>query len=1581
MIGKKYDKGEILISFSRWKSILLLLATALFYDPKVAEAGQVGPVGPTSPTSTPGTYAVVAPSQMRPGTPFRCSLTLFSGARPVTFNLRLQQINSNVPLVSGSDTLTAISQPMTRSLTLQIPSYVPQGIYYLFVEGSGGQTFSQSKYVTLAYKQLSIFIQTDKDLYKPGQTVLFRCIAVYPNLLPYKNEINVTVYDQGNNKIKQSLNVKSTNGVIEQQLKLADQTPLGKWRIECTAGGNQEIREFTVAEYVLPKFEVSVLTPSFYLVNLNQPSLQKDLDITVKVMYTYGQPLQKGVANISVQIQPYSYESFTYPVRIYQAQVVNGASQIKVSTNDLVALLPASSGWESADQRIRLSGRIVQIKASVLENVTGVTLSGETTVPCTTYRYRLQFMDITQTTFRRGMDFTGYLRLSQFDGTPPLLDDFKNKSTGRYPSIKVTVTMYSYLSSPQYMSYTIDKTVEVQLTPSGYQFFTMKLDSNCTSVTLRADLLDPGSGSSLTDSRYLNPFNTRDNAAGIKIKVSGSDGTIQPNSVRTFTVTTSTATKTIYYQILGKGQIVTSESVSSVTAITERNVYVSITPLLAQTVAPAMTLVVWYVTDSQEIVADSIKLTVSGGFANQVSLTFDQVKVKPGDNVTLTVNSCPGSFVGILAVDQSVILLQPGNRFTQDSVSSDLEEYAPYSYSGYGYPAPPPPPGVGPRPPSPPSGPGPAPLPGPAGSSGAPGSSSGQRPLGGPMRRKRSVVPYPWGCYSLGGTDSTQVLNSAGVILITDGYIYQYSYNYYPGMPGIVGAPGAAGASGPQGQPGPSGPVGAPGNTPNSNSGSNEPPSVQKTRSNFQETFLWTSMTAGPNKSVKITAQVPDTITSWVASAFAVDDKCGLGVADVDAKLTVFQTFFISVTSPYSVVRGEEFAYLVTVFNYFNQSLTVTVTLKKSSDFMVRTGRNSAPQSVDVTMTINVPSNDAVTVYYWIVPKTLGQIPILVQAQSSAAADAMRSLLLVKPEGVEQSYSTSVLIQLPTNGQTYSSTFNTTLPPNGVVVPGSQRITCTAIGDIMGPSIQGLDKLIQLPTGCGEQNMVTMAPMVSVVKYLTATGQLTQELKDKALSYMNTGYQRELTYQHNVGSFSAFGEKSGSVGSTWLTAFVLRIFRQAKQYIPVEDDKMAKTMTWIMDQQNSDGSFKELGTLLNSNLPGGSAKGAAMTAYVLIAMCLNKDNSMINRVKYQNSVNSGTAFLLTQINSLNSDPYTLSIAIYALQTCGVSGWESAFQTLKNKAITEGGKTHWEQLPSDPTGPVGVAGLSGVSAPWTPPYLQSPSRNIELTSYVFLIMAPRKNISEYVPVCKWLVSQRNSLGGYSNTQDTVMALEALSECALLLYGNSSDGSGLNVACTGETFNYAFQPITKTNALVLQQIELPQSTTNVGIRASGKGTALVQVNVKYNVYNVQNNNGIVLYVGTTSTGNQLSVVTCSSWTGSAASGMCLLEVNILTGYQITNLDTIKNQGSGSVDRIESDKEKIVLYYNQLTKTPICRTITMRPDQMVNNVQRALVKLYRYYDKDSIKSTFYQPTNSTTDDHCVTCPQCCRVQVGKK
>jgi len=325
--------------------------------------------------------------------------------------------------------------------------------------------------------------------------------------------------------------------------------------------------------------------------------------------------------------------------------------------------------------------------------------------------------------------------------------------------------------------------------------------------------------------------------------------------------------------------------------------------------------------------------------------------------------------------------------------------------------------------------------------------------------------------------------------------------------------------------------------------------------------------------------------------------------------------------------------------------------------------------------------------------------------------------------------------------------------------------------------------------------------------------------------------------------------------------------------------------------------------------------------------------------------------------------------------CGSTRATEAFNLLKGLAIVKDGTTHWEQPQKNASqGQSQVMDDQGMPVMWRPVYEQSRSVDIELTSYSLLLYAKANDISGCLPICKWLVGQRNAFGGFSSTQDTVMGLEALTACASLMAG-PTDGTGLNVTVSSGAVKSQFQPINRVSALILQSIELPASTTTVQLSANGKGTGLVQLNVKYNVYKVQSNNGMVLDMKTETNGNEVIVNSCGSWTGSDESGMVVYEQNQLTGYTATNLDTLKAQTNGSVMRIESDGDKIVLYFNGLTKKPICVTIKSEQSMMVNNVQDAEAKLYRYYDKNDVSSQYYKPVVAgPAPTYCETCPQCC-------
>jgi CD109 antigen len=142
--------------------------------------------------------------------------------------------------------------------------------------------------------------------------------------------------------------------------------------------------------------------------------------------------------------------------------------------------------------------------------------------------------------------------------------------------------------------------------------------------------------------------------------------------------------------------------------------------------------------------------------------------------------------------------------------------------------------------------------------------------------------------------------------------------------------------------------------------------------------------------------------------------------------------------------------------------------------------------------------------------------------------------------------------------------------------------------------------------------MIVFAPDVYITKYLEESGQLKPEIMAKAEKLMITGYQRELTYRHNDGSFSAFGE-SDEEGSLWLTAFVLKSFAEATELMYIDEDVLDEAADWISSHQNSDGSFDQVGFIHHQEMLGGMQGRNALTAYVAVALLEAGEKSVADK--------------------------------------------------------------------------------------------------------------------------------------------------------------------------------------------------------------------------------------------------------------------------------------------------------------------------------------------------------------------------------
>lgn len=310
---------------------------------------------------------------------------------------------------------------------------------------------------------------------------------------------------------------------------------------------------------------------------------------------------------------------------------------------------------------------------------------------------------------------------------------------------------------------------------------------------------------------------------------------------------------------------------------------------------------------------------------------------------------------------------------------------------------------------------------------------------------------------------------------------------------------------------------------------------------------------------------------------------------------------------------------------------------------------------------------------------------------------------------------------------------------------------------MLGPSLNNLGNLIQKPYGCGEQNMVGLTPNIFALDYITVSKNSNPTLKNletlenNAKKNILDGYQRQLGYQRNDGSFSAFGDNDAS-GSTWLTAFVTKSFVQAKKYVnEIDDAVIDKAVAFILQLQAKNGSFVENGTVIHADMQGSARSDVSITAYVTLVLLelQSQDQNVLN------AISSAVAYI-ENADLKATDRFSLGLLTYALLRVESSKADDYFEMFNDISKTTSDYLYWTKQ----------AG-------------QESDDDVELTSYGLMIYLAKDMLTESVPIVKYLVSKMSRSGGFSSTQSTILALEALTKYSLRLMQQNDVQPGWNI----------------------------------------------------------------------------------------------------------------------------------------------------------------------------------------------------------
>uniref|UniRef100_A0A671V4N6 Alpha-2-macroglobulin domain-containing protein n=1 Tax=Sparus aurata TaxID=8175 RepID=A0A671V4N6_SPAAU len=717
------------------------------------------------------------------------------------------------------------------------------------------------------------------------------------------------------------------------------------------------------------------------------------------------------------------------------------------------------------------------------------------------------------------------------------------------------------------------------------------------------------------------------------------------------------------------------------------------------------------------------------------------------------------------------------------------------------------------------------------------------------------------------------------------------------------------------------------------------PPPIVTFRTFFPETWIWNLVEVGESGTKDVSLTVPDTITTWETEAFCLSPQ-GFGLAP-RKHFTVFQPFFLELSLPYSIIRGEHFELKATTFNYLSSCIMVSVTLAPSSDYTI------TPLSGD-QYTSCLCANERKTLSWTMIPSVLGKGVVNVSVTAEAVAshmscdneivsvpergriDVVTRPLIVKAEGTEMTKTYNWLL-CP---KALTEEIELLLPEN--VIDGSARASLSVLGDILGRALKNLDGLLKMPYGCGEQNMALLAPNIYILQYLKNTQQLTTTIKEKATNFLTSGYQRQLNYKHYDGAYSTFGT---GVGNTWLTAFVLRSFVKAQSFVYIDPENIRQTKDWLESKQQENGCFEQSGNLFNNRMKGGVSDEVTLSAYITAAFL------EMNMSVTHGAVNRSLSCLNESISDLNNT-YTTALLAYVFTLAGdMETRAHLLEQLDKVALNQGGFLHWSQTATE----------------------TSASLSVEISSYVLLAKLSASPTAEDLAyanrIVRWLTGQQNQYGGFSSTQDTVVALQALALYSTLVF--SLEGSS-TVTVQSSSGQLTFD-VNQDNKLLYQEVVLKDVTGKYSLEVKGTACASMQISLHYNIPTPADVTtlGVKVKPESSCISQRPKLTLQLRYSGKQNStNMVILDIKMLSGFvpdpqslQMLNIISSQLKGALQVARIEEKTDHVLVYLQGLTKDiPINHSLQLVQEHSVQNLKPAVVKIYDYYQPSDQAETEY-------------------------
>lgn len=549
-------------------------------------------------------------------------------------------------------------------------------------------------------------------------------------------------------------------------------------------------------------------------------------------------------------------------------------------------------------------------------------------------------------------------------------------------------------------------------------------------------------------------------------------------------------------------------------------------------------------------------------------------------------------------------------------------------------------------------------------------------------------------------------------------------------------------------------------------------------RTDFRETVLFApAVQTGQDGKAQVSFFLSDAVTSFRVQTEAV------GAGAVGREETVIKSslpFSLAVKLPVEVSEGDRIALPLILAN--ERDRAVTVNLAAHFGPMLKLER-----PVDRAQGSIAPLARDTLFYPLSVVGKKGKTEVRFTADAAGLHDEFVREIAVAPRGFPQ--------QLSKSGRIKDSAVHE-IELAGLMEGTTEaqlKIYTSQVSTLIG----GLDGLLQEPGGCFEQASSTNYPNVMILRYLKTAQVAAPRVVSRANHLLSSGYKLLAGYETPARGYEWFGAAPGHEA---LTAYGLNEFVDMKQVYPEVSQAMIKRTTdWLQKRRDGKGGYLRNSMALDSF---GAASKAVTDAYITYSVTEAKQTGFEREVEAQVEVARST-----------NDAYVLALAT---------------NTLLNVARKEAGLTAAKRL-------VSLQDPSGVWKGASHSITRSGGRDLQIETTALSVMALLKTGQFDDSVEKgvdWLMKHRSGYGAFGSTQATVLALKAVTAYASSRAKATTPGTVILNINGKEVGQLSYQPGDKEPLIFAGlQKHLSPGKNRVELRHTGQTPLPYSLGVEY------------------------------------------------------------------------------------------------------------------------------------------------------